>query len=110
MDKDIRAIWAEVAHEFPARDAQVFESLLTSDPHVMDVDRLFGILMQSGLYGGARRALAPGFETRYSTSRAKQMYIGPAFARLNKRLQKHGVPARIVPGKLKQTYILDIDK
>jgi hypothetical protein len=110
VDRDIKEIWADVAHKFPARDAQVFENLLASNPPVMDVDRLFELLMQSGLYGGARRALAPETETRYSTPRKKQMYIGSAFARLNKRLQKHGVPARIIPGQLKQTYILHIDE
>ena len=107
VDRDIREIWAEVAHEFPARDVQVFENLLAREPHVMDVDRLFEILLKSGLYGASRKA---ELATCYTTSREKQMYIGSAFARLNKRLQKHGVPARIVPGQLKQTYILHIDE
>ena len=105
VDRDIKEIWAKVAHEFPARDVKVFENLLARGR--MDVDRLFEILLKSGLYGASRKAeLATG----YTTSREKQMYIGSAFARLNKRLQKHGVPARIVPGQLKQTYILHIDE
>jgi len=118
VDRDIKEIWAKVANRFPARDVQVFERLLASEPPVMDVEKLFEILLKSGLYGSASRDLTPGekrqlkaeLATRYATLRKKQMYIGPVFARLNKRLQKHGVPARVVPGKLKQTYILHIDE